>query len=67
MVVNYAKAFIAISAMIDGNFHDDAIATAAAMIDWPEQAANELGDDEIDEMVAVMTTYHQTLGSMYGN
>ena len=66
VVVNYAKAFIAISAMIDADQHEDAIGTAAAMVEWLELAEQNLGDTEIGEMAEIMSDYHGVLVLNFG-
>ncbi|PRQ08080.1 hypothetical protein [Enhygromyxa salina] len=66
VVVNFAKAFIAISAMVDAKQYDDAIGTADAMVGWLQQAAQDLGDAEIADMVSVMSDYAALLTQRFG-
>ena len=66
VVVNYAKAFIAISAMLDNEQYEDAIGTAVAMTEWLDAAANDLGDNEISEMATLMGDYADLLQNNYG-
>ena len=66
VIVNYAKAFIAIDAMIDAQNYAQAIMTASDMVDWLQLAANTLGDAEIGEMVDVMDAYRLVLEQQFG-
>jgi Ca-activated chloride channel family protein len=66
VIVNYAKAFIAIDAMIDSQSYVQAIATASDMVGWLQLAASTLGDAEIEEMVEVMSAYHALLVQRFG-
>jgi hypothetical protein len=66
VAVNYAKAFIAIDAMIANQLYADAIGTADAMVGWLEQAAEALDDEEIAEMAEVMSDYENVLSQIYG-
>jgi Ca-activated chloride channel family protein len=66
VVVNYAKAFIAIDAMLDAGQYVAAIGTANAMVGWLEQAAEVLDDAEIGEMAGVMSDYEAVLEQLQG-
>jgi hypothetical protein len=66
VIVNYAKAFIAIDAMLDAQNSTQAITTAADMVEWLKLAADTLGDPEIDEMVEVMDAYRLVLEQQFG-
>ncbi|PRQ03636.1 von Willebrand factor [Enhygromyxa salina] len=66
VVVNFAKAFIAISAMIDAQQYEDAIGTANAMSAWLQEAAEALDDAEVVEMVEIMSDYEAVLQGQFG-
>jgi Ca-activated chloride channel family protein len=66
VVVNYAKAFVVISDMVDQNQGAAAIGLAQAMVEWLDQAAQALNDDEIADMAQVMAQYAASLEAQFG-
>ncbi|MFV8755802.1 vWA domain-containing protein [Nannocystaceae bacterium ST9] len=66
VVVGYAKTFIVIDSLIEQGQTADAIGTAQAMVDWLDQAAQTLADDEVAEMRDVMADYVGVLTILYG-
>ena len=65
VVVSYAKAFIAIDAMISAQQYEDAIGTALAMVEWLEAAADTLADAEVTQMADLMADYAEVLADDY--
>jgi Ca-activated chloride channel family protein len=66
VVVSYAKAFIVISDMVSNDQGGDAIPIAEDMVDWLNQAADALDDEEITEMADVMADYAAVLQQKFG-
>ena len=63
VIVSYAESLIMIGYLLQNNAKDDAAGVALNMKEWLTQAANELNDPDITELVTIMTKYSQTLNN----
>jgi hypothetical protein len=66
VIVNYAKAFIALDAMLSATNYAQAVQTADEMSAWLALASAKLDDPEVAEMAGIMADYAAWLTQTYG-